>query len=361
MSKALNSLKLWGVTSQRTTILPTLSAYEASEELVQEALPNRRGLLLHTGVRWFPTMDGAYVSDQPIQLMKQGKTLDVDVILGSNADEGTLFILIAYKMVMLPSAWPEMLNALYAPDKVDYFLNAFPTSWSAKHKMATMFDNMFACSVRRLASILTDNASPNQQVYLYNYALLPTSLKWPFASLGAFHSSELLYLFRRDADMHAPERRVAKQLRHFWGRFTHDSDVNQTHLTAPVDGDAWPAYSRSNEHFYVFDVPSDEFQHARPVESRSLQSMLEGNLVAEGADSESHTHEFCPLIDTLVDDEGFVVAPAEYEETTLSWFLNIPVIAAIETVLLNGIPLAATALAALIAWTVLKRKLPKAT
>ena len=55
-------------------------------------------------------------------------------------------------------------------------------------------------------SILTDNASPNQQVFIYNYALLPTSLKWPFASLGAFHSSELLYLFRRDADMHAPER-----------------------------------------------------------------------------------------------------------------------------------------------------------
>ena len=34
---------------------------------------------------------------------------------------------------------------------MDYFLNAFPTDWTAKHKMATMFDNMFACSVRRLA------------------------------------------------------------------------------------------------------------------------------------------------------------------------------------------------------------------
>ena len=40
------------------------------------------------------------------------------MILGSNADEGSLFILIAYKMVMFPSAWPAMLNALYDEDRV---------------------------------------------------------------------------------------------------------------------------------------------------------------------------------------------------------------------------------------------------
>ncbi|EDQ88228.1 uncharacterized protein MONBRDRAFT_32887 [Monosiga brevicollis MX1] len=318
------------------------------EPFVQEVLPHRRGLLMHTGVRWFPVMDGAYISQQPIDLIRQGQMLDVDVIIGSNADEGTLFALIAYKLVIFPSAWPDLLRATFEPDMADFFLNALPDEWSAHHKLTTMFDNLFACSVRRMAGLIEENSGPDTQVYLYNYAMVPTSQWWPFSGIGAFHSSELLYLFNGDDTMHAGERRVAKKLRHFWGAFAHDAHLNQSHLSAGAGAPAWPAYTKSSPNFFRFDFDGRD---PHPVLRESLQPLEQllarRKVFADGQHSEEHPHELCELFDALVDENGYVHPPRPYDEAWYSWFLNIPVIIAIEFLVMNRLKLAAIVLAAM--------------
>jgi hypothetical protein len=47
------------------------------EEEVQEKLPHRRGLMIHTGVRWFPVVDGTFEPEHPMDLIRKGQVLPV--------------------------------------------------------------------------------------------------------------------------------------------------------------------------------------------------------------------------------------------------------------------------------------------
>ena len=86
---------------------------------VQQALPTKRGLLLHRGVRWFPAVDGSVVPDYPVHLMRQGAyNKDVDVLIGNNANEGTLFLLIAYNVAVFESAWRDLIPATFPHEHV---------------------------------------------------------------------------------------------------------------------------------------------------------------------------------------------------------------------------------------------------
>jgi len=44
---------------------------------------------------WVPTVDGEFLTDTPYNLISQGRFQHKDALLGSNADEGTFWILFA--------------------------------------------------------------------------------------------------------------------------------------------------------------------------------------------------------------------------------------------------------------------------
>ena len=63
----------------------------APMEAVLHALALNSHIIYGQGVGWGPVVDGVTVPDQPVKLLAGGASKDVALIVGANADEGTLF------------------------------------------------------------------------------------------------------------------------------------------------------------------------------------------------------------------------------------------------------------------------------
>ena len=45
----------------------------------------------HTGMTWLPVLDDVFIKEEPMALLESGRINKVDVIIGVNKDEGSVF------------------------------------------------------------------------------------------------------------------------------------------------------------------------------------------------------------------------------------------------------------------------------
>lgn len=206
---------------------------------------------------WAPTIDGVELTDHPRALMAKGLAHDVPVILGTNRDEGSLFI------DMKPTA-----NAsLYAANIAEEFgsilapaiMQQYPVSRYKDTKDGTAAwwaltdvwgDVAMTCAAHITARELAAAPGRKSAVYLYSFqhemeVLQLLDYVQSKHAYGCCHASELVLVFGVDALLiNEAERNMSTQVVEFWESFaTHGSP-----------GQGWPAWEGTTPSAMVWDV-----------------------------------------------------------------------------------------------------------
>lgn len=192
---------------------------------------------------FFPNVDGAVIPQQPMNAIALGLFNRVPVVLGTNRDEGTAFIALAFDLLNgqplraeeYPTQLTRVADALLAqassPDAnqlglstqllAAQILQQYPLRNydSPGQALAAVYtDSTFACPAlisQQLLSLFTPT-------YAYEFAdrsapmaFLPP-ISFPY---GASHTTELPYIFDQLANLNADQSALANSMRNYWTQF----------------------------------------------------------------------------------------------------------------------------------------------
>jgi para-nitrobenzyl esterase len=179
---------------------------------------------------WVPVFDGHVLPREPAEAFRAGKFNKVPIILGSNRDEGTLFV----------ESDAKLTDAEYARRVYETFplrgglvLTQYPSSDYASPAQASAAwfgDWIFSCAVDRTAQML----SPQVPVYEYEFndrnAPLASWAGKPSLPMGAYHSAEVQYLFpdRLKSQFSPAQQKLSEEMIGYWSRFIHSGDPGGT-------------------------------------------------------------------------------------------------------------------------------------
>jgi para-nitrobenzyl esterase len=200
---------------------------------------------------WGPVIDGVVITGNT-------GTSSVPLLLGTNADEGTLFsspALFGGIPVANDSEYQAALTRTFGAAATPMILaqypsSAFPSANDALNALAV--DAFFACPARRFARAVSGAGG---DAYLYAFTHVPE--KPLVMGLGVFHSSELGYVFGTDFPLdpaQADEKPLGAQIRGYWTRFAAAGDPNGG--GSPM----WPKYSAAMDQSMKLDLPASAAQ-----------------------------------------------------------------------------------------------------
>jgi para-nitrobenzyl esterase len=224
-----------------------------------------------TGFNASPNFGNAVLPFKPIDALAKGRWNGSGVLIGSNHDEAALFVAPAMiGRVQLPLSERAYEGAVglqfrsFAPAVLNEYPEQ-PDDLFLTYADEVTDDSPFGCAV----STLADSFSALTKTYRYQFddETAPTPLGGWLAnlSLGAYHGSELQFLFQMTklpGPQTAAERRLSNQMIEYWTNFVKTGDPNGRGL---VD---WPRY--------------DAYTH------RVLSLKPDGNGVIDNFDTEHH-------------------------------------------------------------------------
>jgi para-nitrobenzyl esterase len=213
----------------------------------------------------YPFVDGTLLTQTMSAAFASGEFNQVPVISGTNHDEYRLFVALDYDLVgnpILTSAeYDTASNALWGPAigppvLALYPFGSYPTGGQALGASGT--DGVFSCPARNadqsLANFVTtytyefndENAPPSQSEF-------GGLLTFP---LGAYHSSEVQYLFKTGNVFGLPGTLSHEQVQlsdamiSYWTQFAKTGDPNSSN--EPL----WSPYSASTDEFQSLIPPT---------------------------------------------------------------------------------------------------------
>jgi para-nitrobenzyl esterase len=228
------------------------------DEIMEAARP--APVFFGEGIRFGPVVDRWLIPDRPATLLAARKPLRVPVLIGSNGDEGTIFV--APLQGFDVEAYRRFVRATFR-DRADEVLARFPVARDSEVKAALarlVGYSAFVAPSRRMARAL---AAVGDQVYLYSFTHVREGAV--AARLGAFHGSEIPFVFgtlsrvaRAESD--DADRDLSRAMMGYWAQFAASGNPNGG--DAPV----WPRYLPSTDLLLEF---SDDIA-SRPVAAREL-------------------------------------------------------------------------------------------
>ncbi len=196
------------------------------------------------GIRFGPVIDRWLIADRPAVLLAKGQQVKVPVLVGSNGDEGTIFV--APLQGFDVDAYRRFIRSTFR-DRADDVLARFPVAREADVRPAlarVLGYSTFVAPARRLARATSDLGS---RVYLYSFTRVRPGTSG--ARLGAFHGAEIPFVFgtlsrvlRPGApDVDDSDRALSQAMMGYWIRFAATGDPNGE--GAP----AWPRYASRSD------------------------------------------------------------------------------------------------------------------
>jgi len=228
---------------------------------------------------WGPTIDGNALDgliDVPINVLARGEGNYVPLIIGSNHDEGTIFL------PMMPLIVPGVIYPFISDEELqktinhfygsadgqaiyNYYRKLFPHTqgvdeFAVNLNMGAIAlrDRTFLCESYRVASIM--NRFNKGQSYVYQFAYKEHWLEYPF--LGDFHGSEIQFVWGIDWVpfnwFNANDRKLADQVQTYWGNMAKYANPNGAG-TGSEKSDLlvhWPSYNNfTNQSLMQFGHP----------------------------------------------------------------------------------------------------------
>jgi para-nitrobenzyl esterase len=193
-----------------------------------------------------PTHGTDYLPLDPVEAMRGGKAHRVDLIVGTNAEEGRLFTRFL-KLMPMTEPMIERLLAETEPADRERITAAYPDYPDPAACIRLGGDFAFGSAAWQIAEAHSLHAA----TYFYRYDYAPRTLRW--SGLGATHATELLAVFDvyrtkfgRLLTAAADRRsalRVSDDLQARWRAFSRSG----------VPGEDWPAYTSVDRAVMVFD------------------------------------------------------------------------------------------------------------
>ena len=253
-----------GCAGSNADVLACLRAMPSADLMASDAVTSRLAGAGSAGT-FGPTVDGdgGVIPDQPRALYNAGKIAQVPVLLGSNTDEGTLFVGGAHiasqddYAAALTARYHDLegtLEVLYDPTKE--FAGALPNPFLAAYARV-IGDSLLTCATFDTASRA---AAAGNAVHMYNFDIpLAAAFDPPGGHLGATHGSELTSVFGTSPAFTAEEKSASDLIQRYWTNFAKTGDPNG-------DGDpAWPAFtSTANIRLNLAPVPATELDFRKP-------------------------------------------------------------------------------------------------
>jgi len=181
-------------------------------------------------LRFKPITDGWVIPEDPRILFRRG-VATIPLLIGTNADEGTT---LAVNAEMSVADYPQFVRDTFGP-KAGQVLARYPASTpeEVQHQMERMMTDIdFAAAAKFVAG-----SSPDSWLYRFSYVT-------PGFGLGAFHGSELLYIFRSGLMPSDPTSTgVSDTMMDLWTRFARTGDPNGG------IGVTWPRYETSADRY----------------------------------------------------------------------------------------------------------------
>ncbi|KYG02350.1 hypothetical protein BE18_02715, partial [Sorangium cellulosum] len=232
------------------SVLECLRGKPAEE--VMSALPPGEAFLVGAGPTWFPVIDGWNLPDLPGKLLEAGSFEKMPTILGSNGDEGSLFVTLWGETATVADEadFVTFADGL-APGHGEEVVANYPSdTYGSAQAAATaaLGDSMFVCPTRRAARAI---ASGGAATYLYHFTHAPESSL--LGDLGAFHSAEIRYVFGNPGllvsePLTEDELELSQAIMGYWSRHAETGDPNGE------DAAEWPRYDAETDENIVLDM-----------------------------------------------------------------------------------------------------------
>jgi para-nitrobenzyl esterase len=234
-----------------TDQLACLRGKSASDILANAMMPNpMTATPMMAQYSFAIVVDGAggFLPDQARTLFDNGQINKVSYILGSNNDEGKLFILGA-PTVTSQADYMTQLQARF-PNNADQVAMEYPASnfgGDYNAALATAIgDSGLICGTHDTARRA---AKAGLKVFMYNF-----NMPWAIdpSALGASHASEISHVFGDPYHPSADDTTVSDAMNGFWAQFAKAGDPN-----ASGGAHMWPAFApdaNDNDERIQFDA-----------------------------------------------------------------------------------------------------------
>jgi len=238
----------------------------STKELLARSTTATELMYSDTGIDYWPIVDGAVLPDEPWALFESGRFARVPLIIGTNADEATVFA--GGLRIKTPEAWRDHLARRH-PGVEAAVQAAYPAAADSDvHSAAVRWVNdwYFFGTARATARAVSARGVP---VYLYNFSRIPPVQPSARESMGAFHSADVDYLFGAPTPpfglpdrYEETDRALARAMKGAWVQFARTGDPNGTGLPT------WPRYQRSTDQHLDFgsEIRAGSGLHAQSLE-----------------------------------------------------------------------------------------------
>jgi para-nitrobenzyl esterase len=230
---------------------------KSADEVLKNSPPGLGG--------WWPIFDSYVLLGDQYKLYEAGRYNDTPVLIGTNSDEGALFVPSAKA-----SEYQSGTRSGYG-EYADKILAAYPgkTDAEALRSSRDLFrDTAFAWPTWAWARL--QSKTGKGKVYAYYFSHRPPYPNQPqFKDWGAAHAGEIAYVFGNfTASMpaSASDRMVSEEMMSYWVNFAKTGDPNGAGLPR------WPAFTNSSPQVMNLNDPSK----AIPVPNLDKLQVLDG-------------------------------------------------------------------------------------
>ncbi|HLK41500.1 MAG TPA: carboxylesterase/lipase family protein [Polyangiaceae bacterium] len=231
-----------------------------------------------------PVVDGDFLADQPRTLYQNGKIAKTPYLLGSNQDEGTLFVLGQTPVTdqagltsYLDQQYGDASAAVAQLYPVSEFDGGVPNPYQAA-VTRIVGDSILVCSTYDSALLAAAQGSP---VYMYDFDI-PVDIPGVVGTmsgelyLGASHGSELSFVFGSSPQFATDmaQASISQLMERYWTRFAAAGDPNGGSDLM------WPKFSAMNDQRMQFTLMPSVVTGFRSAECMFWISRYEAQFAA---------------------------------------------------------------------------------
>jgi para-nitrobenzyl esterase len=200
------------------------------------------------GGAW-PNFDGYVLPGDQYKLYEAGRYNDTPILIGTNSDEGALFV-----PAMATAAYLATVRSGYG-EYADKILAAYPAGSDAEalRSARDLFrDSAFAWNTWSWARL--QSRTGKGKVYVYYFSHRPPYPDLPqFKDWGAAHGGEISYVFENFAANMSPsaaDKAVSDEVSSYWVNFAKTGDPNAPGMPA------WPIFTDAKQQVMNLNDPS---------------------------------------------------------------------------------------------------------